>query len=275
KIESLVHFLASTGPLKQERPDLRGIVVGRTLYHQVSCVACHGPRDGGGKAETYPPFTVPLGDLKAKYSIASLAAFLENPQHVRPSGRMPRVVGNAKDAKDIANYLLQGIAVDLSVSPGSAKYSYYEGTWDRIPKMSRLKAKDSGIGPAFDVNLAKRANDYALLFEGFFKIEKAGKYTFTLTSDDGSRIYIDDRQVTDNDGIHALKTASGAVELSAGTHRVMVNFFQGPGGAELHVEVEGPGLGRQDLAPLVAATAEALNKPVPKPKKTDEDYIEI
>src|SRR5262249_46801842 len=30
-----------------------------------------------------------------------------------------------------------------------------------------------------------------------------------------------------------------------------------------------------DLAPLVAATAEALNKPVPKPKKTDEDYIEI
>src|SRR5579864_1578011 len=188
---------------------------------------------------------------------------------------MPRVVATAKDAKDIANYLLQGIAVALPVSPGSAKYSYYEGTWDRIPKMGKLKAKDSGIAPAFDLQVAKRGNDYAIHFEGFFKAEKAGKYTFTLHSDDGSRIYVNDKQVAEADGIHPVQTAQGIIELKEGTHRVAVDFFQGGGEAVLEVEVEGPGLRRQPLAPLVAATEEGLKKPAPKPKKNDEDFIEI
>ncbi|HEV3143877.1 MAG TPA: c-type cytochrome [Gemmataceae bacterium] len=274
KIEALVHFLASTGPLKQERPDIKGIIVGRNLYHQVGCVACHGPRDGSGKAAKQPPFTVPLGDLKAKYSIAGLAAFLENPLHVRPSGRMPRVVAG-KDAKDIANYLLQGAAVDLPVSPGSTKYSYYEGTWDRIPKMNKLKAEDSGMAPAFDIQVAKRGNDFAIHFEGFFKAEKTGKYTFTLHSDDGSRIYLDDKPVAEADGIHPVETAQGIVELKEGTHRVAVDFFQAGGEAVLTVEIEGPGIGRQDFAPLVASTEEGLNKPAPKQKKNDDDCIEI
>jgi cytochrome c2 len=275
KIESLVHFLASTGPLKQERPDLKGIIVGRNLYHQVGCVACHGPRDGSGKTEKQTPFTVPLGDLKAKYSITGLAALLENPQHVRPSGRMPRVVANAKDAKDIANYLLQNISVDSTVLPGSTKFSYYEGTWDVIPKMAKLKAKDSGIGPAFDLKLAKRGTDYAMHFEGFFRAEKAGRYTFIVHSDDGSRIYLDDKPVAEADGVHAVLTGQGAIDLKEGTHRIAVDFFQAGGEAVLELEVEGPGLRLQDLAPLVAATEEGLNKPAPKPKKNDEDFIEI
>jgi cytochrome c2 len=275
KIEALVHFLASTGPLKQERPDLKGIIVGRNLYHQVGCVACHGPRDGGGKAEKLLPFTVPLGDLKAKYSIAGLAAFLENPQHVRPSGRMPRAVATGKDAKDIANYLLQDITVDSTVLPGSSKFSYYEGTWDRIPKMATLKAKDSGIGPAFDLKLAKRSTDYAMHFEGFFKVPKSGKFTFILHSDDGSRIYLDDKLVVEADGVHAVLTGQGAIELKEGTHRVAVDYFQAGGEAVLELEVEGPGLGLKDLAPLVAATEEGLNKSASKTKKKDEDLIGI
>src|SRR5579884_2416601 len=107
KIEALVHFLASTGTLKQARPDRKSIALGKQLYHQVGCVACHGSRDDNGNPAKLLATSVPLGDLGAKYSIGSLAHFLENPHEVRPSGRMPGIL-NEEEAKQVANYLLQG-----------------------------------------------------------------------------------------------------------------------------------------------------------------------
>jgi mono/diheme cytochrome c family protein len=106
KVEALVHFLASAGSLKQEPLNAKSASEGRDLYHKVGCVACHGTRDASGNAEKVLSTSVPLGDLKAKYSIPSLAAFLETPRHTRPSGRMPNLIAG-KDAKDIAHYLLQ------------------------------------------------------------------------------------------------------------------------------------------------------------------------
>src|SRR5262245_14335523 len=122
KVETLTHFLASTGSVRQERPDLKGIILGKDLYQKVGCVACHGPRDLVAKELPAPPSTVPLGNLKGKYSISSLAAFLENPHVVRPGGRMPQLV-NAKEAKDLANYLLQGLKFDLPMAKGTATFA--------------------------------------------------------------------------------------------------------------------------------------------------------
>src|SRR5262249_35110488 len=48
QIEALVHFLASTGTLPQERANAKAAAVGQQLYHQVGCVACHGSRDNNG-----------------------------------------------------------------------------------------------------------------------------------------------------------------------------------------------------------------------------------
>ena len=87
-----------------------GVAAGRDLYQQVGCVACHGSRDANGNPDKVTATSVPLGDLKAKYSIAGLAAFLENPLHIRPSGRMPKLLAG-KEAHDVANYLLQGARV--------------------------------------------------------------------------------------------------------------------------------------------------------------------
>src|SRR5262249_6386498 len=80
----------------------------------------------------------------------------------------------------------------------------------------------------------------------------------------------------DNDGVHAPKTASGTAKLSQGVHKVTVLFFQGPGGAELDVQIAGPGLGQQSLAGLVAASEKSLEKQAIKPKPVnDPDYIDI
>lgn len=113
KIEALTQFLASTGTLKQDTADAKSVQAGRDIFHTIGCVACHGTRDAQGQPETTTAASTPLGDLKAKYSNTSLAAFLSKPHVARPSGRMPMLLlgtdkEKIKDAHDLANYLTQG-----------------------------------------------------------------------------------------------------------------------------------------------------------------------
>ena len=99
-------------------------------------------------------------------------------------------------------------------------------------------------------------------FEGLLRIETEGNYTFHVTSDDGSKLWIDDKQVVNNDGIHAPTLKSGKMKLIKGVHKVVVAVFNAAAGFELHVEVEGPGVGKQPLGPRIVLTEEPA-KPGP------------
>src|SRR5262249_39828048 len=57
---------------------------------------------------------------------------------------------------------------------------------------------------------------------------EAGRVRFRLSSDDGSKLLIDGATVVDNDGVHGVRDADGAVDLAAGPHRLEVHDFQGP-----------------------------------------------
>jgi hypothetical protein len=64
---------------------------------------------------------------------------------------------------------------------------------------------------------------------GVIKIEKDGKYKFFTNSDDGSRLFIDGKQVVDNGGLHGMEEKDGEVELKAGNHEIKVEFFENDG----------------------------------------------
>src|SRR5689334_16865299 len=57
---------------------------------------------------------------------------------------------------------------------------------------------------------------FYIRWTGKVRIAKAGKYTFFLESDDGSRLFIDGKQIIDNGGKHAMEEVSGQMELKAG-----------------------------------------------------------
>ncbi|HVK11122.1 MAG TPA: c-type cytochrome [Gemmataceae bacterium] len=275
KVEALVHFLASTGPAKHGRPDVKAVLRGRDTFAKVGCAACHGPRDVAGEpTKATFTFAVPLGDLKGKYTLLGLTAFLGNPLQTRPAGRMPQLL-KANEAADVANYLLQGTKDNLPAGKGTTKYAYYEGSWDKLPDFAKLKPKATGAGIAFEVGVAKDNNNYALRFEGVLRAEAAGAYTFTLTSDDGSRLAIDGRTVVDNDGVHPATSKTATTELTKGVHQIVVDFLQGGGEAQLDVEIEGRGLGRQPLATLVAATEADLDRQVEPALVKDEDALTV
>ncbi|HEV1284174.1 MAG TPA: PA14 domain-containing protein [Bryobacteraceae bacterium] len=76
--------------------------------------------------------------------------------------------------------------------------------------------------------VTKRFEWFAIDYTGRFWAEKPGDYNFSLTSDDGSKLYIDGDLIVDNDGIHATQERSGTVRLSRGVHDIRVSYFQGP-----------------------------------------------
>jgi hypothetical protein len=69
---------------------------------------------------------------------------------------------------------------------------------------------------------------FGVQYRGPIAVSKSGLYKFRLFSDDGSKLYIDDVLVVDNDGVHEAKSETGEINLSAGTHSVRVDYFQGP-----------------------------------------------
>lgn len=82
--------------------------------------------------------------------------------------------------------------------------------------------------PKFPYELKKLKKWYGLRCSALIKIPKSAPYTFYLTSDDGSNLYIDNALVVGNDGQHSIMTKYFSAVLAEGTHPIRVDYFQGP-----------------------------------------------
>jgi len=108
----------------------------------------------------------------------------------------------------------------------------------KLPKFKKLKPVGEIYTPRLNVppqafdrgfpGVTDRFEWFAIDYTGKFWIEHPGEYQFQLLSDDGSKLYIDDQVVIDNDGIHAPVEKTGSVQLAGGIHRIRVSYFQGP-----------------------------------------------
>ncbi|MFM7869053.1 MAG: hypothetical protein ACKPHU_32945, partial [Planctomycetaceae bacterium] len=88
-----------------------------------------------------------------------------------------------------------------------------------------------------------------------------------------SRVLIDEAEVVNNDGIHPPTSRSGTVQLSAGSHAVVVEFFEQGGGEELSVEIEGPDVGRQPMSALTTLTRSAVQPAVSGPSEPSAELV--
>lgn len=83
---------------------------------------------------------------------------------------------------------------------------------------------------------------FQIEYEGSFETRTAGTYGFRLFSDDGSRLYVDDRVVIENQAPRTDPNRSGSTQLQPGVHRIRVEYFQGPrAGLGLQLFVTPPG----------------------------------
>jgi hypothetical protein len=121
------------------------------------------------------------------------------------------------------------------LEPGLA-YKYFEGTWDKMPEFDRLGAAASGVTSGIDLSMAPRDEFIGVEFSGCVIAPKDGVYTFSLASDDGSVLFIDDALVVDNDGLHSVVAKEGAIALAKGAHAIRLGYFNRSGGKHLSLK---------------------------------------
>lgn len=69
---------------------------------------------------------------------------------------------------------------------------------------------------------------FSIVYTGKFYLKEQEFFYFRLTSDDGSRLYIDGDLIIDHDGQHSPIPKFGKVQLEKGIHDIKVEYFQGP-----------------------------------------------
>ncbi len=74
-------------------------------------------------------------------------------------------------------------------------------------------------------------------FSGVLDVASAGEHEFSLTSDDGSALFVNDQLVIDNDGLHGAVTKKGRITLPAGRHQINVLYFEHGGEHTLQASV--------------------------------------
>jgi len=91
---------------------------------------------------------------------------------------------------------------------------------------------------------------FAMLNEAYVTPPKSGTYYFETASDDGSHVFIDGKEIVDNDGCHGRQHRNGKISLVGGKmYKIVSTFFEGGGGANYDVWWWGPGVSKQHVGP--------------------------
>lgn len=258
---ALTHFLASTGGFDEgAMPDAEKTQpkAGEGVFARAGCAACHGRR--GGRDEPLSDQR-PLVGIDRKWSPRALDAFLKNPLAIRPGGRMPALPLEDQDRRHLVAALLGPLPAGRAGRPdGAVAFSgrAWHAAVDRLPDVATLgPPAKSGPVTGFDVvGFAGVRDNFVVELRGFLHAPRPGRYSFLITSDDGARLFVGDRLVVENDGIHPETTRDGDVELAAGVHPLRLEYFEAGGGEELDLEVIPPRGPRRSGLALVTPTAD-------------------
>jgi len=121
-------------------------------------------------------------------------------------------------------------------------FEYFELTKEIYSTNELLKFEPTKSGkiekfiyPYKDEELPEK---FGLIYKGFVKIPQEDVYRFSLLSNDGSRLFVADKLVVENDGPHGVYEKEGEIALKAGWHKIELLYFQVGGGKALKVSMK-------------------------------------
>lgn len=132
----------------------------------------------------------------------------------------------------------------VEASEGALKPGVWAEYFDRVGRYPNIEDRPMIARPEATIHFGERkeslgawpfADRCAAIFSGMVKIEDAGLYTFYLSSDDGSRLYVDGKLLIDNDGNHGMTEQWEQLDLAPGLHRVWVEYYNAGGPMGLSV----------------------------------------
>jgi hypothetical protein len=141
---------------------------------------------------------------------------------------------------------------------------YFKGIYDRLPEFAELPLYASGrvdqiyFAKTRGKSVGGPLNDGAASFSGKIHIPRQGHYTFYTQSDDGSKLYINDRLIVDNDARHRdMQERSGVIHLAAGFHDIKIDYFDAGYGGGLKLLWKGPDFAKTAIPAAVLIHAQS------------------
>lgn len=124
--------------------------------------------------------------------------------------------------------------------------------WSQIPDLDTLTPKSETIVAQIGTDPAQREQYLAMSFAGFIKVPMDGIYTFYLSSNDGSKLFVDGELVIDHDFSHGMAEKAGQIALSAGVFPLRIEYFQGDGTMGLEWRWQRPDGTKKEIVPSSA-----------------------
>ena len=128
-------------------------------------------------------------------------------------------------------------------APGIAvAYYSFDHALSSMPEFGGLDPVATGVVSAVGYHLTAAAWDgaptnlvdrFGATFDGAVWIEEAGLFDVTLTSDDGSRLFLDGSLAIDHGGTHSMTAKRARLPLSRGMHSLRLEYFENFGDAGL------------------------------------------
>ncbi|WP_281425775.1 PKD domain-containing protein [Methanofollis formosanus] len=86
-----------------------------------------------------------------------------------------------------------------------------------------------------------KQDQFSVIYEGYLVVPADDTYTFYLSSDDGSKLWVDavaesNEPLIDNWGYHKVQEKTTSVHLTAGPHPIRATMFENEGEAVFHLE---------------------------------------
>ena len=129
-------------------------------------------------------------------------------------------------------------AVNVKPKKHGVNYTYYEGKFKKTADIfNNGKKVKEGVLNNFIITEARSEDHFGYDFRSYIKIPKKGVYYFDIASDDGSRLFIDGKEIIDNDGSHSQEFVAGKVALDEGFHEMRVLYFEDYMGQSLRIKI--------------------------------------
>ena len=143
-------------------------------------------------------------------------------------------------------------ALAIKPTKKGLKFDYFTATlFQQTQDLELAKPINSGIfegAISSDKWKTKTERYIGLKFDGYIYIPETSNYTLSTLSDDGSKLFIDNELVVNNDGIHWLNEAYGAVKLEKGFHKINISYFDQIGGTTLNCFIQQEGKEKQEIS---------------------------
>jgi len=199
----------------------------------------------------------PLYNLQIRYTLDSTLPNVHSSVLPRPlvidRSRLVRLAafrtdGSRGDVYDI-NYTKETLAEPAIVSNVSNGLicSWYKKAFKNAAAIEGNTPDGSMQVANVVVPKQAEAPSFGLQYKGYINIPENGIYSFYLTCDDGGTLKIADREVVNNDGMHAPKEKNGQVALKKGFQKFALDFVEGGGGYTLKLQYSKNGSSPADV----------------------------